>query len=137
MDLTSGYHQAPLSEASGILTAFMCFPGVYEFTRVPFGPTRAPSYFQEMMTTVVLFGLVYFICEMYLDDCIVFANTNDEFVIRLRKVFTAFSRHNIFLKAKKCKFGMSKIEYVGKEISHLGLTMSEAKINHVLDFPRR
>jgi hypothetical protein len=136
MDMTSGYHQAPLDMASRILTAFICFSGVYQFTRVPFGPKRAPSYFQEMMTSVVLFGLVYFICEMYLDDCIVHAPNNAEFLIRLRKVFTAFARHNIFLKAKKCKFGVPKIEYVGKEISKDGITMSEEKINNVLNFPR-
>ena len=27
---------------------------IYEFTRLPFGPKRAPSYFQEIMATVVL-----------------------------------------------------------------------------------
>jgi hypothetical protein len=89
-----------------------------------------------MMAAVVLFGLMYTICEMYLDDCIVFATGNTEFLSRLRRVFTAFAEHNIFLKAKKCKFGMKKIEYVGKEISQLGLTMSETKINNILNFPR-
>ena len=101
MDLTSGYHQAPLHPDSRALTAFICFAGVYQFTRVPFGPTRAPSYFQEMMTAVVLGGLVYFICEMYLDDCIVFGRGNVEFVSRLRQVFQRFSDRRIFLKAKK------------------------------------
>ena len=71
MDLTSGYHQAPLHPAAKIFTAFICFAGVYQFTRLPFGPKRAPSYFQQMMTSVVLFGLIYIVCEMYLDDCIV------------------------------------------------------------------
>ena len=136
VDLSSGYHQTPLDAASQILTAFICFSGVYHFTRVPFGPKRAPSYFQEMMTSVVLFGLVYVMCEMYLDDCIIFAPNNAEFLVRLRAVFTRFSEHNIFLKAKKCKFGMAQVEYVGKIISKSGLTMSEKKITQVLDFPR-
>ena len=83
MDLTSGYHQAPMDAASKVLTAFICYYGVYQFTRLPFGPRRAPSYFQEMMTTVVLNGLIYTKCEMYLDDCIVFARGHDEFLERL------------------------------------------------------
>jgi transposase InsO family protein len=136
MDLTSGYHQAPLHHESRALTAFMCFSGVYQFTRVPFGPTRAPSYFQEMMAAVVLCGLVYFICEMYLDDCIVFGRGNKEFIERLRKVFQAFSNRNIFLKAKKCKFGLKKVVYVGKEISKDGINMADDKIQNVLDFPK-
>ena len=56
MDLTAGYHQAPLTASAKILTAFICFLGIYQFTRLPFGLKRAPSYFQEMMATVVLTG---------------------------------------------------------------------------------
>ena len=49
MDLTSGYHQALLTASAKILTAFICFSGIHQFTRLPFGFKRAPSYFQEMM----------------------------------------------------------------------------------------
>ena len=38
MDLTSGYHQAPLTLAARVFTAFITFAGVYQFTRLPFGP---------------------------------------------------------------------------------------------------
>ena len=38
MDLTQGYHQAPLSNTTKAYTAFITFSGVYEFTRLPFGP---------------------------------------------------------------------------------------------------
>ena len=64
MDLTQGYHKAPLSDTTKAYTAFITFSGVYEFTRLPFEPKRAPSYFQEIMATVVLVGLIYMICEM-------------------------------------------------------------------------
>ena len=52
-------------------TLFITFSGVYQFTRLPFGPKRAPSYFREIMATVVLTGLIYMICEMYIDDCVI------------------------------------------------------------------
>ena len=83
MDLTQGYHQAPLSDTTKAYTAFIIFSGVYEFTRLPFGSKRAPSYFQEIMATVVLAGLIYMICEMYIDDCSVFGDNDIEFVSRL------------------------------------------------------
>ena len=82
MDLTQGYHQAPLTFARRAYTAFITFSGVYQFTRLLFGPKRVPSYFQEIMATVVLAGLIYMICEMYIDDCTVFGDTNIEFVSR-------------------------------------------------------
>jgi hypothetical protein len=40
------------------------------------------------------------------------------------------------LKASKCKFGLSKIEYVGRTIWKEGVSMSTKKINSVLDFPK-
>ena len=135
MDLTQGYHQAPLDPDSICFTAFILFCGVYEFTRLPFGPKRAPSYFQEQMATVVLAGLIYSICEIYIDDCNVFAQTDDEFVGRLRQIFTRFRKHNMFLKAQKCFFGYSEIDFVGKVLSEKGLKMSQEKIQSVLDFP--
>ena len=76
MDLIQRYHQAPLSNTTKAYTAFITFSGVYVFTRLPFGPKRAPSYFQEIMATVVLVGLIYMICEMYIDDCSVFGDNN-------------------------------------------------------------
>ena len=37
MDLTQGYHQAPLIFATLAFTAFITFCGIYQFTRLPFG----------------------------------------------------------------------------------------------------
>jgi hypothetical protein len=136
MDLTAGYHQAPVGLGTRIFLAFICFCGIFQFCRLPFGPKRAPSYFQQMMSSVVLVGLLYFICEMYLDDCIVHANGEDQFIERLDLVLGRFGERNIFLKPSKCGFGMPRVEYCGKEISENGLCMSKKKIQKVLDFPK-
>jgi hypothetical protein len=53
---------------------------------LPFGPRRAPSLFQEM-AAVVLADLIYFICEIYLDDCIVHASDTLTFISRLDLIF--------------------------------------------------
>ena len=36
MDLTLGYHQAPISLGTRIFTAFITFAGIFQFTRLPF-----------------------------------------------------------------------------------------------------
>jgi transposase InsO family protein len=135
MDLTAAYHQAPVHENTIALLAFICFMGVFEWLRLPFGPKKAPPYFQEMMATVVLLGLLYFICELYLDDILVYGNTEKEFVGNLRKVFVRLRLHNVKIKPAKCEFGLSSLEYVGKVLSKEGLTMSKKKIDSVLNFP--
>jgi hypothetical protein len=88
------------------------------------------------MATVVLAGLIYVICEMYIDDCDVFAKDTDEFVYRLRLIFEHFRKHNIFLKPNKCFLGYAEIDYVSKVLSAEGRKMSQEKMRRVLDFPK-
>ena len=87
------------------------------------------------MASVVLAGLIYNICEMYIDDCNVFASTDEEFIARLRQIFTRFQKFNLFIKASKCFFGYKELDFVGKVISDEGLKMSRKKIQSVLQFP--
>ena len=66
---------------------------------------------------------------MYIDDCIVFADTNNEFISRLDSVFGRFRKHNLFLKASKCSFQskFKELEFVGKVVSEAGLKISQQK----------
>ena len=69
------------------------------------------------MAIVVLRGLTYMICEMHIDDCTVFGDTNIEFVSRLKLIFERFKKYNLYLKASKCFFGYSELEFVGRVVS--------------------
>ena len=91
--------------------------GIYHFTRLPFGPKRAPLYFQEMMASIVLLGLIYQICEVHLDDIIVYGNGFDQFCERLEILFQRLENKNIPLKAAKPKLNVQIVEYVGRQIS--------------------
>ena len=88
------------------------------------------------MATAVLTGLIYMICEMYIDDCTVFGDTNNiEFVSRLKLIFERFRKHNLYLKASKCFFGYSELEFVGRVVSEKVLQISRTKVQSILDFP--
>ena len=90
MDLTSGYHQAPLAPESRKYTAFITFMGVFEWLRVPMGLKSATSWFQGCLASIVLAGLIYFICELYVDDVIVHGKTKEQFLHNLEEVFKRF-----------------------------------------------
>jgi hypothetical protein len=87
------------------------------------------------MATIVLAGLLFIICELYLDDILVFGKDDNEFISNLRKVFVRLKNHKVTLNPKKCKFGYSTIEYVGITITPDGVTFSEKKREKVLEFP--
>ena len=136
LDMTSGYHQLGVAAACTAFTAFIAFCGVYEFVRVPFGLKGAPGYFQKQMHTVVLQGLIYSICELYIDDCIVHAKTEEEFLTNLRTILMRFREFGIKAKPKKCKLGFEELEYVGYLLSAKGVKVLEPKVAKVVDFPQ-
>ena len=69
LELMSGYHQIEVANPSRALTAF--------------SSNGAPTYFQCMMSGIMLHGLVFFICEINLDDCLVFGKSEDELIENL------------------------------------------------------
>ena len=83
IELTSGYHQAPMHENSIRFTAFITYLGIYEWCRVPMGLKGAPSYFQKMMTES-LAGLLGVVCELYLDNIIIFGFDETSYLNNLR-----------------------------------------------------
>ena len=86
MDLTHGYHQIPLATESRKWTAFKTAHGLYEWNRVPMGLRNAAGHFQQCMATEVLNGIVNHNCEIYIDDILLHAQDEDQFVKTLTKV---------------------------------------------------
>ena len=136
LDLTSGYYQAPLSESSRIFTAFICVLGLFEWLRVPMGLKGAPSYFQQVMAAIVLVGLIYVICEIYIDDVIIYAPTEIEFLKRMEQVFQRFRKHKLTFNPEKVRLGLSRVEYVGHVLDDTGLSFTREKLSEVADFPK-
>ena len=135
IDFTSGYHQAPLAEESQKYTAFKTRNAVYEWKRVPMGLKGAPSYFQREVAHGVLGDLLGQQCELFLDDLIIFASEEDEFVRNLEMCLDRLEKAGITCNPEKCRFGHDKIEYVGHVIDKDGLSFSDEKKQEVLDFP--
>ena len=85
------------------------------------GLKGAASYFQRMMASEVLAGLLYTFVELYLDDVLVYATKDEEFLERLRVVFERFRQFNITLNPKNCSFGLAEVEFVGHVLKSDGV----------------
>ena len=134
LDLTSGYHQAPINEESKHLTAFRTATGLWEWNRLPMGLQGAGSYFQHNVQHVVLKDMLGKIVEIYIDDAIIFAQTKKELMTRLDAVLTRFKKYNIFINPEKAKIGLNKVEYLGHVIDETGIAIDDKKTEKVLDF---
>ena len=135
LDLTQGYYQMAISVESRALTAFRTSKGLYQWKRLPMGLKGAPAYFQHAMQSTVLGGLLQNICEVYLDDIIVYAQSEEELLQNLRQVFVRLEQYNITLNPAKVKVGLTSVEYVGHKIDSEGLSFSEAKREDVWTTP--
>jgi hypothetical protein len=96
------------------------------------GPKGACSYFQQMMQ-IVLAGLLYIICEVYLDDILVWGASEEEFFENLERVFKRFVEYNLTVSPEKCYLGLSKVEYVGLLLDDQGYTFTQDKRETVLN----
>ena len=131
LDFTAGYHQTPLDPASRVLTAFRAAGGLYQWARVAMGLKGAGPYFQRSMQNKVLNGLVYEICEIYIDDVL----------IHVRRVFKRLWVKNVPVNPKKTKLGLPEVEYVGHHVSAQQAPRSpqrhDSKENALIHQPRK
>lgn len=136
LDMTSGYHQMPLDASSRYLTAFITTLGLNQWLRVPFGLKGAPAYFMFIMATVVLLGILYLACEVYLDDILIYGQSEDEYFTHLEQVLERLEKHKLTVNPDKAVFGVDAIEYVGYYITHEGISHSRTRIDKVLDIEK-
>ena len=127
LDLKSGYWQVEMEEESKPLTAFTIGPlGFFECERMPFGLTNAPATFQRLMESC-LGDLHLNWCIIYLDDIIVFSETSQEHIRRLRGVFQKLASAGLKLKPNKCEFFKKKITYLEHVVSEEGIEVDPKK----------
>ena len=96
--------------------------GIYEFLQMPFGLCNAPATFQRLMQNCLgELNLTYAL--VYLDDVVVFSDTEKEHLKRLRAVLECFQEHGLKLKPSKCNFFQTEISYLGHQVSAAGMRL--------------
>ena len=86
IDFTAGYHQTPHHPDSQEYTAFITQYGLLEWNQVAMGLKGSGPFFQRSMANKVLARYVTRICEICIDDVLLFGTTDDEYLDNTRKV---------------------------------------------------
>ena len=128
LDCRSGYHQIPMNEADIEKTAFKCHEGLFEYLVMPFRLSNAGATFQRLQE-IVLHGINWKDCIVYVDDIIVFSNDFPSHLHKLERVFTRLDSANLSLKPEKCQFLQSEIYALGHIISKEGIAPDPSKIS--------
>ena len=134
LDLLSGYWQVQLEETDKEKTAFSTPEGLYQFRVMPFGLCNAPASFQRLMD-LVLSGLQWSQCLVYLDDIIVLGHSFETHIQNLDSVFKRLKEAGLRLKPSKCAFFRKEVKYLGHVISCQGVATDPEKVEKVATWP--
>ena len=134
LDLISGYWQVEVDESDREKTAFCTPDGHYQFKVMPFGLCNAPATFQQLMD-MVLAGLQWNNCLVYLDDVIVVGKTFEDHLQNLRNVFGRLRAAGLKLQPKKCHFCSQEVEFLGHVVSPQGVSVDPKKVDKVANWP--
>ncbi|XP_037803376.1 uncharacterized protein LOC119597807 [Penaeus monodon] len=132
LDLLQGYYQVPLTERARPISAFVTPTGLYEFRVLPFGMRNAPATFQRLMNylTADLEGV-----RCYLDDLVIWSDSWEEHLVRLRALFSALSAANLTVNLQKSEFGHAHVTFLGHVIGQGLVAPVAAKVEAVLQYP--
>ena len=134
LDLLSGYWQVEVDEKDREKTAFATPDGLFEFTRMPFGLCNAPATFQRLMD-LVLGGLQWNNCLVYLDDILIIGKTFDDHLHNLSLVLDRLRGAGLKLKPSKCDVCKKQVTYLGHIVSTDGVATDPAKTDRVKHWP--
>ena len=134
LDLASGYWQLDIEEGDREKTAFTTHRGLYQFRRMPFGLCNAPGTFERVME-IVMRGLQWKTCLVYLDDIVVFSNGFDQHLERLGEVLGRLIAAGLKVKPSKCQLARREVGFLGHVVSHRGVSTDPEKIVAVEGWP--
>jgi len=134
IDLQHAYHLVRITEGDEWKTAFWTCYGTFKWSVMPFGLTNAPAAFQRFMNDV--FSNLLDVCVVvYLDDILIYSNDITQHQKHVKEVLKRLRKAGLYAKAEKCEFHSDSVEYLGYVLSPSGLTMSNAKVKTIQEWP--
>jgi len=101
LNLARAYKQMKVKQDCQSLLTINTHRGLFQYTRLLFGITTAPSLWQRAMSQVLagLTGVVYYINDILVTGC-----TREEHISNLRAVHKRIQKYGLRLKKSKCEF---------------------------------
>jgi transposase InsO family protein len=125
IDLTSGFWNLRLDQASADLCTFATAWGRYRWLRLPFGVSPAPEVFHRIIADLIqdLPGVVH-----YIDDILIMATTRVEHDRLVAIVLKRLVDAGFAVNEAKSEFGKSSLTFLGHVVSGDGIRPDPAKI---------
>jgi reverse transcriptase-like protein len=133
IDLKDGYYRIRVREGDEWKTAFRTRYGHYEFLVLPMGLTNSPATFQSYINNA-LRGYTDSFCIAYLDDILIFSQTEEEHREHLELVMERLRQSELYAKATKCSFFQTEIEFLGYIVNSEGVKMDPRRVDAIREW---
>ncbi|GJX67553.1 putative reverse transcriptase domain-containing protein [Tanacetum coccineum] len=130
IDLRSGYHQLRVRDEDIPKTASRTRYKHYEFQLMPFGLTKAPTVFMDLMNRVCKPYLDKFVI-VFIDDILIYSCNKEEHANHLRIILELLKKEKLYAKFSKCDFWIHIVQFLGHLIDNQGLHVDPAKIEAI------
>jgi Reverse transcriptase (RNA-dependent DNA polymerase) len=135
LDVRWGYNNVRIRKGDKWKAAFKTNKGLFEPTMMFFGMCNSPVTFQAMMDDIFMTMINNRLVIVYMDNILIFADTKEELEQITKLVLEKLREHDLFLKAKKCKFCQTRIEYLGMIIKEGRISINAVKLGGIRDWP--
>ncbi|GJR58374.1 putative reverse transcriptase domain-containing protein [Tanacetum coccineum] len=133
IDLSSGYHQLRVRDEDIPKTAFRTRYGHYEFQVMPFGLTNAPAVFMDLMNRACKPYLDKFM-SIFINDILIYSKSEEEHAEHRKLILELLKKEELYAKFSKCKFWLSKVQFLGYVIDSEGIHVDPTKIESIKDW---
>ncbi len=72
---------------------------------------------------------------VYLDDILIYSNNPADHCKHVKEVLRRLRKHGLLACTNKCKFHSERVEYLGYILPPEGLSMDQAKVKVIQDWP--
>lgn len=134
--MDSSILSVPLEEDSIRYTSFVTPDGQFEFLMVPFGLCNSSAVFQRHIRTVFRKLTIQDVVLIYLDDLIIPARDEREYLRKLKQVLEMASDYGLRINWRKCNLLVRRVEYLGHIVEEGTVRSFERKVTTVARFPR-
>ena len=134
LDVCLGYNNIQIRKGDKWKVAFKMNKGLFELTVMFFGMCNSLAMFQAMIDNIFVTIIEGKLVIVYMDDILIFAGTKEELTWITTMVLGKLQENNLYLKAKKCEFYKTKIEYLGM-IIEARISMDPIKLEGIRDWP--
>ena len=134
-DFAAGFYAVTVDPESRPYTAFYVEGrGYFWYKRMPFGLTGAPSTFGHMTATRMHEPIADGTMELFVDDGGTAADTFEEMMEKLTRIFTLVRKHNLSLSASKCELFMTTMVFAGASVGPKGVQPDLSKLTAIVNW---